>query len=239
MKKQVSRYAGFFLIYGALASVLLSCAAIDPAEKYPDMVADMDPVSAGTVEVEFDRVFSSNVEKKEIEALFYPRYNTVALEFRHQTIRYRQFWDLGGRQKFVQALERYKADYAAKNLDNKFSKSRAAYGRFKGKTEWETFSFTIPGRAYPTMELGYRFRGKDNSSPYFSVLQQSAKDEYSFNSDNAKPDSLQIVMYYTRGQADGLAKIFDQDFLLSLTGPVKTPESEAPVQDEYYEYDEE
>jgi hypothetical protein len=235
MKNQIYRYTGQFLIYGALASVFLSCAAIDPAEKYPDMVADMDPVSAGTIEVEFDRFFSSNVEKKEIAALFYPRYNTVALEFRYQTIRYRQFWDLGGREKFVQALERYKADYAEKNLAAKFSRTRTAYGKLKGKIEWETFSITIPGLAYPTIELGYRFRGKDSGSPYFSVLQQSAKDEYTLNSDNTKPDSLQIITYYTRSQADELARIFDQDFLLSLAGTKNTPEFAIPVQDEYYE----
>jgi hypothetical protein len=199
------------------------------------MVADKDPVSAGTIEVEFDRFFSSNVEKKDVQVIFYPRYNAVALEFRYQSIRYRQFWDPEGRQKFVQALDRYKEDYAAKNLGNKFSKSRSIYGKFKGKTEWETFSITIPGLAYPTMELGYRFRGKDGGSPYFSVLQQSAKDEYTLNSDNAKPDSLQIPIYYTRAQGEALAKIFDQSYLLSLLGPLPDPEAALPAEDEYQE----
>jgi hypothetical protein len=220
---------------GLAVFIFFSCRTLDPAEKYPDMIVDKDPVSAGTIEFEVDRFFSSNVDKKEAELIFYPRYNTVALEFRYQTIRYRQFWDLEGREKFVQALEHYKEDYAARNLVNKYSKSRSVYGKFKGKIEWETFSITTPGLAYPAIELGYRFRGKGGGSPYFTVLQQSAKDEYTLNSDSSKPDSLQICTYYTRAQGEELARLFDQSFLLSLLGPLPAPEDLLPGEDEYGE----
>jgi hypothetical protein len=234
VKKHIRRYGGRLFLSGLALAAFFSCRTLDPADKYPDMIADRDPVSVGAVEFEVDRFFSSNVEKKEASLIFYPRYNTVALEFRYQTIRYRQFWDLAGRQKFVLALERYKEDYAAKNLVNKYSKSRSIYGKFKGKIEWETFSITTPGLAYPTMEMGYRFRGKGGGSPYFAVLQQSAKDEYTLNSDSSKPDSLQICTYYTRAQGEELAKMFDQSFLLSLLGPLPDPD-EPPAQDEYQE----
>jgi hypothetical protein len=231
----MKKYIWSFAVSGFLVFLFFSCHTLDPAERYPDMVADRDPISAGTIEFELDRLFSSNLEKKEAALIFYPRYNTVALEFRYQTIRYRQFWDLAGRQHFVQALDRYKEDYAAKNLVNKYSKSRSVYGKFKGKIEWETFSFTTPGLAYPVMELGYRFRGKGGGSPYFAVLQQAAKDEYTLNSDSSKPDSLLISTYYTRAQAEELAGIFDQTFLLSLLGPLPDPEEVLPDEDEYQE----
>jgi hypothetical protein len=233
MKMYVRWYIRLFAISGFAVFVFLSCRTMDPAEKYPDMIADRDPISAGTIEFEAEEFFS--LKKKEADLIFYPRYNTVALEFRYQTIRYRQFWDLAGRQQFVQALDRYKEDYAAKNLVNKYSKSRSIYGKVKGKIEWETFSFTTPGLAYPTMELGYRFRGKGSGSPYFAVTQQAAKDEYSQNSDSAKPDSLQICTYYTRAQAEELARVFDQSFLLSLLGPLPDPEDLVPDEEAYQE----
>jgi hypothetical protein len=235
VKKNNCRYAGRFAITGLAVFLVLSCSTMDPADKYPDMISDREPLSVGTIEFELDRFFSSNLDKKEAALIFYPRYNTVALEFRYQTIRYRQFWDLAGREKFIQALERYKEDYAAKNLVNKYSQSRSIYGKFKGKIEWETFSITTPGLAYPTMELGYRFRGKGNGSPYFAVLQQSAKDEYTLNSDSPKPDSLQICTYYTRAQAEELAKVFDQSFLLSLLGPLPDPGDALPDEEDYRE----
>jgi hypothetical protein len=213
----------------ALAALfpVISCVSADPAKRYPDMVADKDPVSAGIIDVQFDKFMPPNIEKKEVEVIFYPRYNTVALEFRHELVRYRQIWDLQGRQRFTQALDRYKADYAARTLTDKFARTRAAYGKFKGATEWEMFSITQSGLAYPVMELGYRFRG---DSPYFSIVQRSAPDQHTINSNEPRAGSLQIIMYYTRAQADELVKIFDQSYLLSLLGPSADP---APGRDDY------
>jgi hypothetical protein len=224
---RLMRTPGALFMAFLLAVPVISCVSIDPAKRYPNMVADRDPISAGAIEAQFDKFLASEVEKKEAAVIFYPRDNTVALEFRYQLVRYRQIWDLRGRQRFIQALDRYKADYAARNLTEKFSRTRAVYGKFKGATEWETFSISQPGTARPVMELGYRFKGK---SPYFSVVQKAAPDEYSLNSNEPRADSLPIIMYYTRAQADELAKLFDQSYLLSLLGP---PVDAAPGQDDY------
>ena len=116
-----------FLLTFALIPVL-SCAT-DISKRYPNMVANADPVSAGVFEANFERVFSSRVEKTEIEAVFHPRLNSVSLEFRHGLTNYRQFWDEAARLNFAAALELYKADYAEKNFDLRFRRSRAIYGR--------------------------------------------------------------------------------------------------------------
>jgi hypothetical protein len=215
----------------------LSCRSADPAKRYPNMIADADPISLGTVEVEFDKAFSSELTKKEVDVIFYPRYNEVALEFRYEGVRYRQYWSEAGRRLFTAALNRYKADYEAKNLGAKFSKSRAIYGKIKGRTEWEVVSFASTGIAYPNMELGYRFRGRGGGSPYFLVLQRSAANENVANTDDNRPDSLQIAIYYTRAQGDVLAKIFDQSYLLSFLGPAAAPDAALPARDEYQELD--
>lgn len=199
------------------------------------MVADEDPVPVGTIEAEFNRAFSTKVNKKEIAVFFYPRYNAVVLEYRYEFIRYRQFWDAEGRRQFAEALDRYKADYEARNLTAKFSRSRKIYGTVQGMTEWETSSISFPGRASPVMELGYRFRGE---SPYFSVFQRSAPNEYD-SGDVNNSGSLQIIMYYTRAQAEALIKLFDQEYLMSFLAPARSPEASAtPAADDYREYGE-
>jgi hypothetical protein len=208
-----------------------ACGSVDPAKRYPQMAADQDPVSAGIIGAEFGRAFSEKVNKKEIEVFFYPRYNAVVLEFRYELIRYRQFWDPEGRRLFIEALDAYKADYTAENLINKYTRTAAVYGKFRGMTEWETSSLSFVGRSRPTVELGYRFRDK---SPYFSVRQRSAPNE-SGDSDGSS-ESLQIVMYYTRAQADELVKLFDQDYLMSLLTPLR--DDSAPVEADYREYEE-
>jgi hypothetical protein len=220
--------AGFVLCF----VTLFSCVSVDPARKYPHMVADRDPLPVGTIEAEFDQFFSSKLSRNEVDVLFYPRENAVVLEFRYQTIRYRQFWDLQARELFARALDQYKADYEDRNLGNRFSKSRSAYGRITAKTEWETFRFSGLHFGYPSFQLGYRFAGK---SPYFTVTQQAARDESEAAGDHM-PDSLQILMYYTRSQADELVKIFDQSYLMSLLGP--TTGVTAPLEDEYQEPEE-
>ena len=213
----------------------LSCTSVDPSAKYPNMVADMDPISAGTVEVEFDRMFSSKLNKVEVDTIFYPRLNEVALEFRYEFVRYRQFWNERGRQQFAEALNRYKEDYTSRNLVNKYSKSRALYGKTKGRVEWETFKYTTTHRSAPNIEMGYRFRG---DMPFFATLQRSAKEE-GVSGDGPELESLQINMYFTRAQAEALVQKFDQAYLSGLLGKTREePQPEAATEDSYLEYEE-
>ena len=203
------------MIICAALLACLSCTSIDMASRYPNMIADMDPLLIGTIEVSFDQVFTSRVKlNDEVKVIFYPRENTVALEFRHELVTYRQFWNLAARQRFIDALKLYKDDFDARRLVFKYNKSRAAYGKIQGKVEWETFKFTSTYKSSPLLELGYRFKGE---SPYFTVLQRSAKEETGAMS-GSQLESKQIPMYYTKAHGERLAEFFNQDFLHRIVG---------------------
>jgi len=199
--------------------LLLSCGTV---EKYPNMVADADPVSAGTVKVGFDRIFSPKLNEIDAEAIFYPRLNAVALEFRYEFTQYRQFWDEAGRRQFAAALELYNAE---QNRIDRYRKTRAVYGKVKGRAEWRSFKFSRTRIAYPTIELGYRFRDK---TPFLATLMRPAQEVTDPGDSSHREDSQQIIMYFTPAQADALVKLFDQSYLLGLLGIV-SPEADEPV----------
>jgi hypothetical protein len=220
----------FFLLLG----LLNSCISLDPQKLYPQMVADLDPLSAGTAEAEFNRLFSGRLDKQEIEVVFYPRYNEVALNFRYQFTNYRQFWSQEGRELFISALESYKADYAARNLGRKFSKTRRAYGKFKGKLEWMYTKHSDLNVSYPTIELGYSFQGeRGRESPFFTVSQSSADAASPWSqSDETRLGSVPIYLYFTREQAETLATLFAQDALLAMIAETYTDEPRDEYQEE-------
>ena len=220
------------LIVAAFAC--FSCAGADPAQKYPNMIANLDPVQLGSIEASFDLMFSTKLKSSAINVVFIPRENAVALEFRHDLIRYRQFWNQNARLYFIEALNRYNEDFTAKNLVYKYSKSRAAYGKTKGGLEWENFKFSSTYKSSPIFELGYRFRGQ---SPYFAVMQRSAKDEKGNTGGKAPMESSAFAMYFTKAQGEALAQLFRQDYLLELIGDNLTdeppPVSNKPAGDVY------
>jgi hypothetical protein len=218
-----------------LWGLLNSCKTLDPHKLYPRMIADLDPLPAGTVEAEFDRLFSSRLDKQEMDVVFYPRYDEVALNFRYQLTSYRQFWSREGRELFIKALESYKADYAARNLDRKFSKTRRTYGTFRGKLEWTYTKLSNLNVSYPTIELGYSFQGeRGRESPFFTVSQGSAEEASASQSDENRLGSVPIYLYFTREQAEALAALFAQDALLGMIEEIETNEP----RDEYEEYEE-
>jgi len=222
--------------------LLLSCKSVDPAQKYPNMVANVDPFSVGAVEVQFDRFFSSKVNKAEIEAVFHPRLNAVSLEFKYEYLTYRQFWDESARKKFATSLELYKKDFEGGKLTNNYRKTRDIYGRVKGRVEWVAFKYTRTHVSNPTIEIGYRFKEK---TPFFATFMRSAKELGSDEDNSDSMDSKQISIYFTRAQADELAGFFDQARLLELlrTKTNKIIDGSAPtdtaMEEAYYrEYEE-
>ena len=208
----------------ALSAVFcgLSCGTVDYAKKYPNMVANADPVSAGTTEIQLTKFLSSKLAKVDAEVIFYPRLNAVALEFRYELIRHRQFWDEEGRKQFAKALELYKQDYAARTLVDKYRRTRAVYGKAQGRVEWEAFKYTKTRVAHPTIEIGYRFM---NKMPFFATLMRPAKVEADASDSSNQGESAQISMFFTRAQADELVKLFDQDYLMGLLGITTSPQS--------------
>ena len=192
-----------------LVVVCALCASCAGAPK-PDMIADVDPFLLGSVALSFDKFFSSGLTQKEVPLTFDPRTDTAYLQFTYETVTYRQFWSRSNRRAFTEAFARYQTDFEARNLGLSSAKSRRAYGSVKGKAEWGQLSFSINSQSFPTMDLGYQFKG-DN--PYFTVVQREAENTLSSNSDRPRR-SLRITTYFTRAQASELARFFDQEYIL-------------------------
>jgi hypothetical protein len=224
----------FFFPVAVFVVLMVSCITIDPKKLYPDMVADQDPVSIGIIDAEFERLFFTRLDKRDVEVTFLPRYNAVAFDFTYQLTNYRQMWSQEGRELFIKAVESYKADYASRNLGTKFSKTRRAYGKFKGKLEWSFSKHSELSTASPVIELGYSFQGeKGKETPFLTVTQNSAREESSLQGDSSKLDSVPIKMFFTREQADELVRVINQENLLSSL--VFSHDYEEPKDDDYGE----
>jgi len=194
------------------AELFFSCGTAPSSVKQTNMLADVEPFTIGAVSASFDKAFSSDVAQADVEVIFYPRKNEVALRFRYDSLQYWQFWDEEGRQKFIDALNRYKEDYANQRLSTNYSKSKAIFGKTSGRCEWKTMSISGTYCSSPVIELGYRFKA---GSPYFSTHQMKAKEETGLNK-NGIPESQPFAMYFNRAQGEDLARLFDQAFLLGL-----------------------
>jgi hypothetical protein len=209
-------------------------AVIAPAED--EWIADMDPVSAGLIDAEFSRPLSSAVSKREVDVYFCPRDNTVYLEFRHQGMTFRQYWNSSNRSAFREALEKYKVDYQDRSLIDRANRTRRIYGTLQGMIQWgfspqiKGFGLALGSQGYPHYDLGYAFK-RDSSTggetPYFTVFQEQSTNVLAVSDPG---QSLYLFIHFTRAQADNLVLLFDQDYLLSL---VRSPVPSAAGSDTY------
>jgi len=209
-----------FILGNAVLLLVLSCQTVDLSKKYPNMVADMDPLSVGTFDVQSDRFFSTKVRKSQFEAVFYPRLNSVSLEFKIDLTSYRQFWDEPARKQFAAALELYKKDFEEGKLANNNKRTRSVYGSVKGRAEWSITQYSKTRVSNPKIEIGYQFK---ENTPFFSIFMRPAKEIVSGEDDSNATYSQQFNMYFTRAQADVLVGIFDQARLLELIGKKINP----------------
>jgi len=193
------------------------------------MLADVEPFSIGSVNASFDKMFSSDVSLTDVEVIFYPRKNEVALGFKYGMLQYWQFWDEGGRKRFIDAFSRYKEDFANQRLITNSNRSRAIYGTAEGRCEWKTLSISATYRSSPVIGLGYKFIG---NSPYFATYQNEATEETGLNSTGI-PKSNSFTMYFNRAQGEDLARLFDQAYLLELLGD-KSSQSNTEVSGDVY-----
>ena len=178
------------------------------------MLADVEPFSIGFVKASFDKLFSSDVAQADVEVIFYPRKDEVALGFKHNGLQYWQFWNEEGRRQFIDALNHYKEDFANQRLITNYNRSRAIYGTAEGRCEWKTLSISGTYRSSPVIGLGYRFI---ENTPYFTTYQNEAKEETGLNPDGIS-NSNSFAMYFNRAQGEDLARLFDQAYLLELLG---------------------
>ena len=217
-----------FIYLCAAVLFLASCSSTNRAEK--KMLANTDPYTIGSVIISTDPAFSSSLKDSEIEVIFDPRENEVILSFSLGMAQHRQIWNEEGRKLFIDALAKYKEDFANQRLNSKDRKSGSIYGRAKGKFQWQPMKISATYYASPFYDLGYRFK---ENSPFFTIYQiQSAETGHS-NSGITK--SPQYYIYFTRAEAEELARVFDQAFLLRTLSNFGIPLYESPERDVYVE----
>jgi hypothetical protein len=225
------------ILAALLGCSLLSCTSYrnfiqsNKAEA-PDFIADMDPIPIGGISLQFNKLFSSAIEKKDADVVYDPRQDAVYVQFRYQMISFRQYWNRPNREKVLAALEQYTAAYEEKNLPLKGNRAKRAFGVVIGMVEWGQTAFAgvlMNSRGSPYLELGYQFK---QNSPYFTVVMRSAENEK--NATSSENKSLEITSYYTRAQGKELAALFDQEYLLGFLNPRAVPGGLSPDVDTGY-----
>jgi hypothetical protein len=227
----MSKYPRLWLFAIAVAAFCFSCGTSPSGVKQANMLADVEPFSIGSVNASFDKMLSSAVALADVEVIFYPRKNEVALQFKYNGLQYWQFWNEEGRRRFIDALSRYKEDFANQRLITNYNRSRAIYGTAGGRCEWKTLSISATYSSLPVIGLGYRFIG---NSPYFTTYQNEAKEETGLNPTGISKSSS-FVMYFNRAQGEDLARLFDQAYLLELLGDKASRSNTEASRDVYIE----
>ena len=193
------------------AIILSSCASIRATKPF---TVDLDSAHypAGSAEAQFEKLLGGSLKKGDINASYYPDEDAVCLDFRAETLYFSQFWSRDGRDAFIAALEQYKTDYAERNLVDKKSKTKKAYGQVKGYIAWSTMRIlSEPAKGVALVNLGYTFK---EGAPFFVLTQRSA--EYKVPDTSRKAASPVVLMYLTRAQAEELALLFNQEYLDKL-----------------------
>jgi hypothetical protein len=202
----------------ALMLVFGACSTT-PKAKEKFIVDLMSPkVAMGTIEVQFDKMLAmTGIKKEAVNVEYYPKEDAVCLQYRIDFYNFNQFWSRDAREAFVKALENYKKDYEEKNFGKSSRKTKGQYGRVYSYLVWQMFQYTVQASANMNIEMGYYFK---NKSPYFVVNQKEAVYEDPIVRDNNRT-SQEIMMYFTRAQADELAALFDQQHLQGLAASTK------------------
>ena len=191
------------------------------------MAADREPIAMGSVEIALERFLGiGGLNAVEGEVVFHPRVNAVSLDFRHEMVNYRLFWDAAGRQRFISALARYNEDFDSRALVDRHRRTQDVYGRVPARIEWQTARFTTPNAAYPTLELGYRIR---EGAAFLTVLARAAPIPDASSSGSGQTESRRMTLFLTRAAAADIAAIFDPSFLAATLAPPAPPAPPAPL----------
>jgi len=215
--------------------VILSISSCAFLKKQADPVINKEPpfkvnfgntsprVSAGKIQAQFNNLFPMpGIKTVNIDVVYYPVENAVCLEYRLNTYSYEQFWHRDGRDAFIKALKSYNEDFDGQKLVNRNNRTKNRYGVVKEcYLTWQQSNVTSRGYGNMDMELGYYFR---EGSPFFSVTQLEAFFDSPTFQDDQDQTSAEIPMFFTRAQAEELAALFSQDYLLSIAPDAQPPE---------------
>jgi hypothetical protein len=201
-----------------------ACTLNRPVHKEPFVVDfDSPKISLGSIEAYVDRFFAmGGLKNTEIAVDYYPREDAVCLFYKVDLINYYLFWDREGRQAFTKGFEQYKEDFAQRKLKAKGSRqTKRAYGAVQGFLIWMTHRFSIKAEGNPEVEIGYFIRSVQGKKASFYTVNQretSYEDPVSRDNNRKSPD---IMLHFTRSQADELVEIFNPQFLRTLSGGEK------------------
>jgi hypothetical protein len=192
-----------------IAVLLASCASIRAPKPFTVDI-NAPRCAAGSAEMQFDKLLGG-LRKDNVSLFYYPDDDAVCIEYRHDYVYYSQFWSKTGRDSFVSSLAQYKTDFEQRSLTpGKSLKTRRSYERIRGFLVWSTMRIlSEPAVANLDYNIGYDFKDK---LPYFTVIQRAATHKVGSN----KTESPNIMMYFTRAQAEELATLFDQEYLRKL-----------------------
>jgi hypothetical protein len=219
------KHSVFFAAAFAALLLLASCATTPSNRFTVDPRSPSFPV--GSVSAQSDKPLSGEVQAKELTLSYFPVEDAVCIQFRIDFVSYYLYLNRLGRDTFLTALDRYKADYEMRNLNTKAGgKEKRVYGAVRGYLGWQVSGFlSNPAFGQVEVNFGYAFKGPlKNKTPYFSITQNQA--EYQSEEIGRKVTSAKVWLYLTRAQADELVALFDQDFLLSLGSAPAPAQSE-------------
>jgi len=187
-----------------------------PVEEKFEVDLSSPQFPAGEIDTHIRRTFPlTGIRTISVMVYYFPYEDAVCLQYRSDFFTYHQFWSRSGRDAFLNALEKYNADYDVRNLSDRNRNSTKIYGTVEGYLYWQMYSITRRVSANMEMDLGYAF---NEGSPYFTVTQKHTT--YVDNSSEENDlDSQQITMFFTRALAQKLAELFDQEYLRTLVPP--------------------
>ena len=216
-----------------LISFVFGACSTEGRTQKEEFIVDLNSpqISMGEISVQLNKTFPlPGIRKVNVTMNYFPREDAVCLQYRADLITYYQFWSRSGRAAFIKALEEYKEDYTARNLDRRGGRMAIRkYGNAEGYLIWQMARYLTQARAGVNIEIGYSFK---ENSPYFTTNQREAH-YVSPVSEREVRDTPQIPMYFTRAQADELAVFFDQQYLQGLVS-VRVDEN-IDTEDYYYE----
>jgi len=150
---------------------------------------------------------------------YFPYEDAVCLNYRSDFFSYNQFWSLSGREAYIKAIKNYNEEYTSRSLDTADRNSKSKYGTVEGYLVWQMASFTRRVSANMNVDLGYTFFEQQGTRTAFYTVTQKHTTYVDPISEEDDMDSQEITMHFTRAQAQVLADLFDQEFLLALVPP--------------------
>ena len=190
--------------------LIVSCKSAP--EDLSNMVANIDPFDLGTCPLSVNGLLLGNLETKDAVLNFAPRTNVVVVNFPAQGAKYALSLKPDTRTAIADAITRYYRDFDNHTLLKKGKERKSIYGTAPSSLTWGVASF-IPSSAksLPVLQLGYIFI---KESPYFTITMPASKNiKLTSDSDYTAKESIEIILYFTRAQAERFSSLMAKENL--------------------------